>query len=527
MASIVTNRPGVQGVGQSFYINDQSGAYITSIDVFFAAKHSTLPVFLELRPMKNGVPSSEEIIPGSIVKKSAGSITTSTDGQTATNFEFTEPVFLSQFTEYAFIIYSAAKEYKVYIAKLGEFELNSTAKRIKTQPYVGSVFLSQNLSTWTADQNTDIKFEMYRANFLINNTTVAQFYNNAVPKKMLTTDPFTTDSGSSTVTVNHPNHGFQVGDIVTLSSIDSGADINGISGVSVLGDRTITGIDYTGYTFAADSSATSNGVSGGSGVLATQNYIFDIFTSNVETLVPNDCGVGLTARFTSAKSFAGSETAYQKGTTLASFENILNYTGLLGENPYVVANRDIEATELGANVRSLDVRATFNSQNSFVSPYVDMQRTAFLLQGNIIDNQDSSATSGYNVPLNFVNETDPLYGSAASKYISKTITLEETAVGLKVFLGANRPPSADFHLYYKTGTSDTNLDAVNWVLATKDHQVPADDDLTKFREYQYTIGGEGGNLPAFTKFKMKIVMTSTNSARPPVFRDFRAIALSV
>jgi hypothetical protein len=54
-----------------------------------------------------------------------------------------------------------------------------------------------------------------------------------------------------------------------------------------------------------------------------------------------------------------------------------------------------------------------------------------------------------------------------------------------------------------------------------------DDDPLIFRQYEYLIGGVGGTLPAFTKFKLKIVMRSTNQATVPRFRDLRAIALSV
>jgi len=41
------------------------------------------------------------------------------------------------------------------------------------------------------------------------------------------------------------------------------------------------------------------------------------------------------------------------------------------------------------------------------------------------------------------------------------------------------------------------------------------------------IGGLNGNVPAFTRFQLKIVMHSTNSAQVPSFRDLRVIALSV
>ena len=43
-----------------------------------------------------------------------------------------------------------------------------------------------------------------------------------------------------------------------------------------------------------------------------------------------------------------------------------------------------------------------------------------------------------------------------------------------------------------------------------------------FRDYEFTID----NLNEFNGFKIKIMMTGTNQARPPRIREFRAIALS-
>lgn len=518
----MTNRS-TQGIAQSFFVEPEPGIFLTSVDLFFKAKHDTLPVFVELRPMKNGVPSSEEVMQGSEVTLSPASVNISDDASSSTTFVFEEPVYLSPQTDYALVVFTPSKDYEIYVAEVGEFVLGSTATRIKSQPYTGSLFLTQNLSTWTPDQNKDLKFVLNRAEFWIENDTEAVFYNNSVPKELLPADPIVVDSGSTTITVSHRDHGFQIGDTVTLSGIDSADTVGGIAGTTLLGDHTITAIDYTGYQFTADSAASSSEIGGGSNVVATRNILFDSILPNIETLTPPTCFVEFEGAFTTGKSFAGSETAYAKG----SYMDITNKIGRKFDAPKVIGNRAIETTELGASTYSLDVRATFSSQWGFVAPFIDMQRASLYFQGNMIDNQDSAATSGFNVPLNWVSETDPLEGSAAAKHISETITLIEDAVGIKIILSANRPPEADFHVYYKTGTDETDFDTSEWTLIEKENAVPADDDRRIFRDYEYLIGGEGGNLPAFTKFKIKIVMTSTNSSKPPIFRDMRMIALGV
>ena len=46
-----------------------------------------------------------------------------------------------------------------------------------------------------------------------------------------------------------------------------------------------------------------------------------------------------------------------------------------------------------------------------------------------------------------------------------------------------------------------------------------------FREYEFTIGGQGGNLEPFTKYQLKIVMKSFQQQAVPSFRDLRVISM--
>ena len=59
-----------------------------------------------------------------------------------------------------------------------------------------------------------------------------------------------------------------------------------------------------------------------------------------------------------------------------------------------------------------------------------------------------------------------------------TVTLEESAVGLKILFGANRPAACDFQLYWKTGTADDDLNTLPWNLESEYSNNPADDDGT-------------------------------------------------
>ena len=47
--------------------------------------------------------------------------------------------------------------------------------------------------------------------------------------------------------------------------------------------------------------------------------------------------------------------------------------------------------------------------------------------------------------------------------------------------------------------------------------------IDDFKEYQYSVS----DLSEFIAFSIKIVMQGTNSSRPPLVKDFRAIALAL
>ena len=170
--------------------------------------------------------------------------------------------------------------------------------------------------------------------------------------------------------------------------------------------------------------------------------------------------------------------------------------------------------------------------DSRVSPVIDMQRAGLTLVGNLIDKQDSAATNGFNVPISWVDERHPFAGTHLAKHVTIPVTLEQDAIGLKIILAANRHPSTDFDVYYKTTDAESGLLNSSWVPAYSDNTMPTDTNPSIYREYRYTIGGFGDtnntggtDLTAFRKFQVKIVFKSTNSAKVPIVRDLRVIAV--
>ena len=158
--------------------------------------------------------------------------------------------------------------------------------------------------------------------------------------------------------------------------------------------------------------------------------------------------------------------------------------------------------------------------------FIDLDRTSLTTIDNVIDKQDSAATSGFNVPIVFSPETAAFGGTSLAKHITKEVTLAEPATGIKVIIAANRPSVASFELYFRTATSDVLLEGVPFTLKTEDTNNAPNDEYGVYTDYEYLIGGLGGQIAPFTKFQLKIVMLTTNAAKVPTFKNLRVIALA-
>jgi len=153
-------------VAQSFLIDANAfpeGMHISSVDVYFRSKSNTVPITMEIRRTVNGYPEAQSTtIPFAVSVKKPQDVVTSANGLLATKFEF--PSIHLTPGEYAITLIANTQDYEVYIAEMGQTVLGGTIK-VDKQPYAGSLFKSQNASTWEADQNKDLKFIINRAVF--------------------------------------------------------------------------------------------------------------------------------------------------------------------------------------------------------------------------------------------------------------------------------------------------------------------------------------------------------------------------
>ena len=174
-------------LAQSFLITadndngtESDGVYVTGGEVYFKTKDPTIPVTVQIRTMRDGTPTVT-VVPFGQVNIQARDVNVSDDGSVATEFKFDTPVYLQTGYEYALVLISPTEKYLAFITRMGEEDLLLKAVYNK-QPYLGSLFKSQNQSTWTPSQLEDLKFKLNKAKFVTNTPVSVSFYNSELPR---------------------------------------------------------------------------------------------------------------------------------------------------------------------------------------------------------------------------------------------------------------------------------------------------------------------------------------------------------
>jgi len=511
----------VDPLAQTFLIDDVGGVFLTSIDIYFGSKDSNIPVTLQIREVVNGYPG-KKILPFSEKTLNPSSVNTSTDGTTATTFTFDSPVYLQENTEYCFVVLANSNNYTAYVGRLGETALDSD-RTISQQPYAGVLFKSQNGSTWTAEQNEDMKFKIKRAEFS-NVTGSVTLVNDALSARTLKNNPLRTTNGSDVIRVFHPNHGMHGTDNnVTIAGLASGT-YNGIDASAINGTYTsISNVTLDSYdiTLADSTAATATGDIGGATVTATQNRVYDVLNLNLQTLTVPGTNISYSIRPTTGKSVHGSESEFSL-TSASNAVSVIANDNIYFNSPQMVASAINETNEMSGQ-KSLFVTLSLTTTNTKLSPVLDVQRISAFTVQNRLNNPTAANTP------DFVACDQKTGTSCSSKYITRPIVLENASTALEVRLTSNIRSSSSVQVYYRvTGAEEVrNINDLNWVPFNGDGSedttvTPAEDDIT-YKEYKYSDTG----IHDFTAFQIKIVMKGTISSYPPKIRDMRGIALAV
>jgi hypothetical protein len=419
-------------LAQTFLIEQKGGCFLSKVDVFFSTKDTSIPVSLEIREVVNGYPG-KRVLPFSRVTLKPEYVNISENTvllddvdvnsyDVATTFTFPSPVYVQENTEYAIVLSSDSNNYKVWISQVGDL-MPGTARTISEQPYLGSLFKSQNASTWTADQTQDLKFTIYRCQFATGVNSNVEYQNDVLPKVTLGVDPFETRAGVAKVRVWHQNHCIPAGSYVTISGVT--ANVNGIAFAGFNNTFTVSDVDLDSYCITLGTNATASGYSGGSTVKATRHLQFDAVQPLIQLQSFSETPVTFGIKGTSGKSV--------DSTTQSAYDQDTDYIGVLAnetnyfDSPRMIASEENEANSDLANGLNGDKSVYFNvvmsSSNDALSPIIDTHRTSLIAISNKVNQPSETNLNVASLDANVLISNSPTITVSGS-----TITTPAAAV---------------------------------------------------------------------------------------------------
>ncbi len=476
-------------LAQSFFVSgldNPNGLHISSIDIFFKTKATTVPVTLEIRKMINGFPESGTTsIPFSTVTLNPEQITTSTNGSVATRFNLPSLVHLLP-GEYSIVLLSNSDSYEVFIAEMGRTAL-ITNQIISKQPSLGVLFKSQNASTWTPVQEQDLKFTINIAEFVTSGSVIFGINDNDSIIKTATRT-----SGSAILTAI---------DITNLSIGDY------VYGTGIPATTRILSIQATTVTLDKNATAT-----GSSDLVIIPITLYQTLHINTSNIVP---------------------TATQLNLSVKLLDNLSN---LMDTNFLPISqNIDSDISSLkvlkpkleNSGTESILLQATLSTNDTKVSPALDVSGLSSIFAKNIINFTDISTTDDEEVAKG---------GDALARYISKKVTLTTgfDSSNIVVTLRAYKPQGTDVRVYLKTLPVEktTPFEDESWVRLSPELDATSG-SINDYKEIKYypqnAFGAFGLPIddpisPRFNSYAIKIVLVSNNEAVTPKVRDLRAIA---
>jgi len=513
--STITSTWRVDPLAQTFFIDEDvypNGLFLESVSVFFSAKDDTLPVRIQIRPTVNGIPSTDFWYPESVVEKKPSEITTTSTPSvdvlsSKTKFTFDSPIFLRPGL-YALVILTDSPDYIVWTAEKGQTTINN--QNVSVNPYVGTLYKSQNAMEYVPYLNEDLMFELNRCVF---NTGTATFsLQSEKQNRTYYIDRFRllessiTGLSNSPVSVNYSFISKPIGSSketiyrsIEPSLVYDMSDDN----LYAIGNRRKEILNQGDFTVSLSMSSSDDSVSP---------------LVSLESLFLN-----------------GWENFIDNGEINSSDFNIINPgAGYSNSNSVVVTS----STGSGANVRFITdgvngnvigfnvISSGFGYTDDFTITYPDTSHAS----GNI--------TANAVVTLN--SEFDSEGGPCLARYITKPITLADgfDAGDIRVFLGANKPAGTEVHVFYKIlSSSDVTpfKERPYQKMETYNPTISPSINIQEFREYEYRpsitsdeisyISDNGVTYDSFKTFSIKVLMISEDPSVIPRVKDLRIIAL--
>ena len=510
----------VDPLAQTFLVSPvihNQGVYLEKIRLCFEEKDDDVPVTLQLRPAVNGYPSSAVVYPFSTVTLTPDKVnlTSSPDFDDATkytDFVFDSPVYV-QPGEHSFVLIANSNKYKVWVAEKGSTDVKSQTL-ISEQPYGGSLFLSQNGSTWVADNNIDMMFRMYRSQF---DSTATAYFNVNTPSANVPYDlVFLSTSdvvlGNTSIAYSF-NSEKSTGGMVGYESIIplENYEMNDGSGRRVLNPTTGNNTFIVKATMSTTNPDISPLIdSSRLDIIAIENLINDMPLTNDSIILANT-GSGM------------QNGIYQ-----------LSISGGNGSGATVYANvvgNEISRTWVDNGGSGYTTTPTINL-------FASTATSAYGYAGAMCV---GASSNGASIIIN--GEDAKLGGNGKVRYMTRSVTLADgfESGDLRVYLTAYRPPGTNIYVYYKvlSGSDPDQFDNKNYQLMTELTGTNnfASTNTFDYRELTFApgINNQANNSVTYTSgsssfdrfktFSIKIVMSGTDTTDVPKIRDLRAIAL--
>ena len=281
----------VDPLAQSFLVDIAGGIFVTSVELYFAVKDTSFPVTVQLRHMENGMPT-QKILPFGEKTLTPSLVNVTSDASTSTKFTFPSPVFAEAGNEYCVVVMTNSNEYTCWVSEMGGRDI-ATNDFIDQQPYAGSLFKSQNNSTWTPDQMRDLKMTINRAVFTTGTSASVVFENSVLTADTLGSNPIESVYNTKTFRVYHYSHG----------NYDQSKSNITIAGV--VGDRSGSVFSFNTDTQALASGTLSNGT----------------YTAVAHT-VDGDVGSGMTVTMVIASNATTSLTVINPGQGYSATDTV-------------------------------------------------------------------------------------------------------------------------------------------------------------------------------------------------------------
>jgi len=454
----------VEGVGwrdplaQTFLSEDANGSFLTKIDLFFAKKDDTLPVWVEIRNVINGYPGPKVLPFGRKLLESSEVNINDTTGTTATTFTFDSPIYIQGGTEYCVVVKTNSLNYRVWISQMNEIDVSGSNRVVSKQPTLGVLFKSQNDKTWNAVQSQDLKFNLYKAEFSTSDGVVSLSNSDAQGDEFTKEDgdtgygrrlqpnPIRLTNSSTTVKITHGDH--------AMYSTSNNVDITGVtSGISTTLASAITAsatsLTLTSATnFEASSDSSRCYVKIGTEILfgTLSSTTISSLTRSVEDGVAQAHAAGATVEL--YQVFKTPLTEINKTHTAIANIGVDSYTIEVTTTPTV------SGSSTDVDVGGINVFATENYRFETVKTNLALLELAGTsITGSL---RKTSATSPNGSESSFITETE--YSSIP---LDESFDLDTTAMVCSAPNESNELSSEkSFFIQLELSTTDQNVSPI-------------------------------------------------------------------